>query len=113
VKNAVAASVARGEGGDTHDCPVSDGDAFLAELVPAILDSATYRSGNLAVFIVWDEPTPMPLLVIAPGVKPGTIASTTYNHYSLLRSIDDIFGLPALGYAADVSGFGGDVFGAS
>lgn len=86
---------------DTHDCSVADGDKFLAQLVPTIVDSGTYRSGNLVVFIVWDEPTPMPLLVIAPSVKPGTTASTTFNHYSLLRTAEELLGLPLLGNAKD------------
>ena len=36
-----------------------------------------------------------------------------YNHYSLLRTIEDIFGLPHLGDAAmpQVRSFGPDVFG--
>jgi hypothetical protein len=35
-----------------------------------------------------------------------------YNHYSLLRSIEDWFGLPHLGYADQhgLSAFGADVF---
>jgi len=88
---------------DTHDCPVATGDKFLAELVPAILDSATYRSGSLVVFIVWDEPTPMPLLVIAPSVKPGTTASTPFSHYSLLRTTEEILGFPLLAKANDAA----------
>jgi hypothetical protein len=36
-----------------------------------------------------------------------------YNHYSLLRTVEDIFGLPYLGDAAmpQVRSFGPDVFG--
>jgi hypothetical protein len=35
-----------------------------------------------------------------------------YNHYSLLRSVEDIFGLGHLGYAAEpgLRAFGPDVF---
>jgi phosphatidylinositol-3-phosphatase len=54
-------------------------------------------------------------LVIAPGfVTPGTVTSTPYNHYGLLATIEDLFGLPRLGYARTVPRvFGGDVFNAS
>ena len=45
---------------DTHDCGVASGDAFLARLVPALLATPEYRSGTTAIFVVWDEPTPMP-----------------------------------------------------
>jgi phosphatidylinositol-3-phosphatase len=41
-------------------------------------------------------------LLLSPFVKPGSTSETTYNHYSLLRSLEDIFGLREhLGYAAD------------
>ena len=51
-------------------------------------------------------------VVLSPFVKAGTVSSTPYNHYAALASIEDIFGLPHLGYAA-ASGlvdFGGDVY---
>lgn len=53
-------------------------------------------------------------LLISPSVAPGTVNDTPYNHYSLLRSLEDIFGLPYLGFAAEpgLSAFGDDVFGA-
>jgi hypothetical protein len=43
---------------------------------------------------------------------PGTLTQTAYNHYSLLRSIEDIYGLPHLGYAQlpGVTPLGQDVF---
>jgi hypothetical protein len=41
------------------------------------------------------------LLLLSSFVKPGTVNQTDYyNHYSLLRSIEDLFGLTATGYAA-------------
>ena len=46
--------------------------------------------------------------------EPGTSTSRAYNHYSLLGSIEDLFGLPRLGYARTVSDvFGNDVYNAS
>jgi hypothetical protein len=42
------------------------------------------------------------LLLISPFVKAGSANTTdSYDHFSLLRSIEDLFGLPHLGYAAD------------
>jgi hypothetical protein len=42
------------------------------------------------------------LLLISPYVKAGSVDLTdSYNHFSLLRSIEDLFGLDHLGYAAD------------
>jgi hypothetical protein len=52
-------------------------------------------------------------VLISPFIKPGTISrNTPYNHYSLLRSIEDIFGLAHLGYAGQpgVTSFGSDIF---
>jgi hypothetical protein len=41
-------------------------------------------------------------LLLSPFIIAGSTSSTAYNHYSLLRSIEDIFGLDGhIGYAAD------------
>lgn len=51
-------------------------------------------------------------VLLSPYIKPGTVSDTPYNHYALLRSIEDIFGLDHLGYAAQsgLRSFGPDVF---
>jgi hypothetical protein len=49
-------------------------------------------------------------VLVSPFIKPGTKNSTGYNHYSLLRTIENAFGLSPLGYAADARGFGTDVW---
>ena len=38
-------------------------------------------------------------LLLSPFVKPHTTSQETYNHFSLLRTIEDVFGLKHLGYA--------------
>jgi hypothetical protein len=38
-------------------------------------------------------------VLLSPCIKPGTVTSDAYNHYSLLRSFEDNFGLPHLGFA--------------
>lgn len=50
-------------------------------------------------------------VMISPFIKPGSISQQPYNHYSLLRSVEDFFGLPHLGYAAgaDVHSLGPDL----
>jgi phospholipase C len=89
---------------DTHDCPVSVGDAWLRDWVTTILGSPTYAEGRTALFVVWDEPTPMPLLVVAPGVPAGVTASAPFDHYSLLRTTEELLGqAPRLGQAATAS----------
>ena len=49
--------------------------------------------------------------MLSPCIRPGTETATPYNHYSLLRSIEDNFGLPHLGFAgqAGLQPFGEDV----
>jgi phosphatidylinositol-3-phosphatase len=53
-------------------------------------------------------------LLLSPYVKPGTTSEETFNHFSLLRTIEDLFGLAHLGYAAlpKVEAFGASVFNA-
>jgi len=45
-------------------------------------------------------------------IKPGTVSSKPYNHYSQLRSIEDIFGLKHIGDAQQpkVKSFGPDIY---
>jgi hypothetical protein len=50
-------------------------------------------------------------LVISRYVVPGGTSSRAYNHYSLLGSVEDLFGLRRLGYARTVTHvFRGDVY---
>ena len=51
-------------------------------------------------------------MLLSPFMKPGTVSTVDYNHYSALRSIEDIFGLSHLGDAAmpQVKAFGPDVY---
>ncbi len=39
-------------------------------------------------------------LLLSPYVKGGQTNEEPFNHFSLLRTIEDLFGLPHLGYAA-------------
>ena len=54
-------------------------------------------------------------VVVSRWVQPGHVNATAYNHYGLLRSIEDLFALGHLGYANSptVSSFGHDVFDAT
>lgn len=86
---------------DTHDCLVRTGDTWLSQLVPQILDSHAYRGGRTAVFIVWDEPRPMPFIVIAPTVPHGAVVGLAIDHYALLRTTEELLALNGrLGIAA-------------
>jgi hypothetical protein len=40
------------------------------------------------------------MLLLSPFVEPGSVNETYYNHFSMLLSIEEFFGLPSIGYAA-------------
>jgi hypothetical protein len=50
--------------------------------------------------------------MLSPFISPGTVSKVPYNHYALLRSVEDLFGLGHLGYAGQdgLKGFGADIF---
>lgn len=52
-------------------------------------------------------------LLLSKYIRPGTLSNVPYNHYSLLRSLEEIFGIHQyLGYAGQkgLAAFGPDVF---
>ncbi len=51
-------------------------------------------------------------VALSPFIRAGTVTSHPYNHFSFLRTVEGLFGLPFLGYAAtpDPGSFGADVF---
>lgn len=115
-------------------------NVFLRQWVPRILAAPAFQKDGLLI-ITFDESdgpqsdssaccgeglaikSPLPGLtgpgggrigavLLSPFIKPGTVSTKDYNHYSMLRTVEDIFGLPYLGYAgiAQQSSFGADVF---
>src|SRR3954463_14311539 len=117
-------------------------DLFLRQWVPRILASPAWAENSLLI-VTFDEadggdasaccnempglntitpggPTPGPgggrtgAVLISRFIQPGTTQATPYNPYSLLKSTEDVFGLPYLGYAgqAGLAAFSGDVYGA-
>jgi hypothetical protein len=99
-------------------------DEFLREWVPRILASPAYKHDGLLIVTFaeaaddasacCDEPAgpnaPRPgidgpgggrvgAVLLSPFIKPGTRSDTAINHYGYLRSIEDLFGLPHLGFA--------------
>ena len=96
---------------DMHDCSIATGDAWLANVVPGILASSAFQNGGV-LFITWDEGESsagccgnaaggqVATLVIAPNGVAGLRSTIAETHYSLLRTIEDAWGLSALGQAA-------------
>jgi len=89
---------------DTHNCDVKTGDKWLRSWIPRLTTSAAYRSGTTAIFVAWDEYTPMPSIVISPGTPAGTVFDGAVDHYSLLRTTEELLGISDfLGKAAQAT----------
>jgi len=101
------------DGGD----PISivNGDTWLSTELPKILDSAAYKSGKTVVFVTWDEGEAtvddlingdavgrdcsadkshadchIATIVLSPFTKPGTKYAKPLNHYSMLRTTEEL-----------------------
>ena len=96
---------------DGSEDPCADGspggpaaaDAFLRDWVPRILESPAYkRDGMLAITFahppVPDDP--VGALVLSRWATPGAGSAAAYDHYSMLRSVEDLLGLQHLAKAA-------------
>jgi hypothetical protein len=88
-------------------CPDSNwiraGDAWLAENVPPILAFADAHAG--VVFVLWDEGDAtghLPFVALGPDVKPGYAGAVTYTHSSVLKTVEEMLGLPLLPTVAAV-----------
>lgn len=55
------------------------------------------------------------LLLLSPFVEPGTTSETYFNHFSLLVTIEELFDLERIGYAAEpaLTGFDESIFNAA
>ena len=116
--------------------------AFLRAWVPRIMASAAYRQGGLVIITTDESDTAdasaccgegtvaaahpnvsapgqigpgggrVGAVLLSPFIAPGTVSTVAYNHFSLLKSVEEIFGLPLLGDAKlpQVPAFGADVF---
>ncbi|MGH8899129.1 MAG: alkaline phosphatase family protein [Egibacteraceae bacterium] len=82
---------------------IKAGDDWLARWMPKIFDSPDFRAGRLVVLITWDEGSDssnhVATLVISPTTR-GIRSEAPYTHCSLLRTTEEILGLPPLGCAA-------------
>ncbi|HET7322416.1 MAG TPA: alkaline phosphatase family protein, partial [Longimicrobiaceae bacterium] len=87
-----------------HNNSVASGDAWAEEFLTPLLDSEQYRKGDTAIFFLWDEDTPIPNVLIAPSIVPGSKvpapAAYPISHFSALRTWDEMLGLPLLADAA-------------
>jgi phospholipase C len=97
---------------DHAGCESAAGPAWVASIVNAVGESKFWNS--TAIFVFWDEyggwydhvpphkldydglGLRVPLLIISPYAKKGFVSHVQYEHGSLLRFIEDQFGLGRL-----------------
>ena len=85
---------------DMHDCSAAQGDAFLRAFLPTVFAAPDWPHTLLVV--TFDEGATnvngggrVFTLVARQGLA-GVTSSTLHDHYGLLRTIEDVFGLPCL-----------------
>jgi phospholipase C len=92
---------------DMHDCSIATGDSWLQSWVPKILASSAYAAGRTALFITWDEDdgsesNRVATIVVSPSTPAGTQSATSFTHYSLLRTTEQLLGVGTfLAHAGD------------
>ena len=86
---------------DMHDGTVAQGDTWLSQNVPTILNSPAFTQQNSLLMITWDEDdssmsNQVPMLMIASSVGAGIRSAVRYNHYSYMKTIESAWGLSSL-----------------
>jgi phospholipase C len=104
---------------------ISTGDTFLKNTVGSIMSSSAW-TGNSAIFIMWDESDftntgpsgfgdtsgccdanpgggHVVSIVISHSDHSARTSSVAYNHYSMLRTIQDGWQLGCLGFTCDTA----------
>ena len=92
-------------GHDMHSGSIAAGDSWLRRNVGPVVDWA--RAHGSIVIIAWDESDTLygnsiPLIIVGACVKPG-VYDEAVDHYRILRTVEDFYGLPHLGYSANVA----------
>jgi acid phosphatase len=87
---------------DMHDGTIRQGDDWLRQHLDPYVQWA--KTHNSLLVVTWDEDdhtegNRIPTIIVGDGVEPGAYPQTL-NHYSLLRTIEDMYGLARLGAAA-------------
>jgi len=92
---------------DMHDCSTQTGDAYLKKALPPILKYNAKHNGLLV--LTWDEADPdnngsnqVATLLIGPMIVPGQYGQNV-NHYSVLATLESIFGVACTANACSAS----------
>jgi acid phosphatase len=84
---------------DMHDCPIGTGDAWAKRFLAPLIASPAMADGIL--FITFDEAhgdtsNHVATIVVAPRLAAPVTSAKQYGHASLLRTIEELYGLPCL-----------------
>jgi phosphatidylinositol-3-phosphatase len=102
---------------DTHNGTIAQGDQYLSQLIPTILNSRQYRDGSTVLFLAWDEGEGgstsncaynttdigchVAMIVVSPYTRPGTTSAALFNHYSLFKTSEQLLHLRFINHAKD------------
>ena len=86
-----------------HDGTIAQGDAWLKSKFGGYIDWA--KTHNSLFVLTWDEDdfgplNQIPTLMVGPMAKAGNYGEFI-NHYSVLRTVLDMYGLPHINHTAD------------
>lgn len=87
---------------DMHDCSVATGDSWAQANLDGYAQWAKTHNSVLIITFDEDEGTSVnqiPTIIVGQHVTPGTYGENI-DHYTMLRTLEDMYGLPALGTAA-------------
>jgi len=90
---------------DMHSGSISQADSWLKSNLDGYVQWA--KTHNSLLIVTWDEDdgstvNQIPTLFVGPMVKAGQY-SESINHYSVLRTLEAMYGLPYAGESANVS----------
>ncbi|HEX6497650.1 MAG TPA: alkaline phosphatase family protein [Micromonosporaceae bacterium] len=90
---------------DMHDGSVSQGDTWLKNNIDGYAQWA--KTHNSLLIVTWDEDDSLssnhiPTIFVGQQVKPGTYTERI-NHYNVLRTIEDAYGLPYAGNSSSAT----------
>jgi hypothetical protein len=90
---------------DMHDGTIAQGDAWLQANLSNYV--AWAQQHNSLLIVTWDEDdglhgNQIATIFVGPMVQPGQY-SEHINHYNILRTVEDMYGLPHAGNSGSVS----------
>ncbi len=85
---------------DMHNCDIKTGDKWLSNNVSKILSSYAFTQQNSLLIITWDEgskhDSKVLTIFLGPASRQGYVSYKSYNHYSVLHTVESVWGLKPL-----------------